>query len=460
MIDESRIHILNDHPVDESKKYVLYWMQQAERTRYNHALEAAIAKANQLSKPLVVCFGVMDDYPEANERHYVFLLEGLRDVEAALRERGIKFVVKHGQAYDVALHYGKDACVIVCDRGYMRHQKRWRDKVADSSAVRVVEIETDVVVPVEVASDKHEYAARTIRPRIHKQWDAYLKPLRSTPAKHSSLRLHVSGDLDVSKPDVAIKQLKIDRSVKASPIYRGGEVEAQRRMDAFVAHQLNGYAEGRNEPVADHSSHMSMHLHYGHISPVDLALRVRDASKGEKADRDSYLEELIIRRELSMNFVHFHPRYDSYECLPDWARKTLAEHREDRRDYVYTLEQLETAQTHDPYWNAAQMEMFVTGFMQNYMRMYWGKCILGWTKSPEQAYEWTVYLNNKYQIDGRDPNSWANIAWIYGLHDRPWTRRKVFGTVRYMNAGGLERKFEIQQYVAKIAALREKYQTR
>lgn len=457
MIDETRVRILNDRQADESRKYVLYWMQQSQRTRFSHALEAAVVKANQLGKPLVVCFGLMDDYPEANERHYIFLLEGLRDVEAALRERGIKFLVKHGQAFDAALHYGKDACLIVCDRGYTRHQKAWRDRVADGADVRVVEIEADVVVPVDVASNKHEFAARTIRPKIHRKWNDYLQPLRTTKPKQSSLDLRVASDIDVSDPSAAARKLKLDRSVKASPIYRGGEVEAQRRLEAFVEHQLAGYAEGRNEPVADHSSHQSMHLHFGQISPIDLALRVRDAKKGPQADRDSFLEELIIRRELSMNFVNFNPRYDSYDCLPAWSKKTLDDHRGDPRDHLYLLDQLETGQTHDPYWNAAQMEMVATGFMQNYMRMYWGKCILGWTRSPEQAFEWTLYLNNKYQIDGRDPNSWANIAWIYGLHDRPWTQRKVFGTVRYMNAGGLERKFDIDKYVVKIDDLCRQY---
>lgn len=451
MIDETRVRILNDRPVDESKRYILYWMQQSQRTRYNHALEGAIAKANQLEKPLLVCFGLMDNYPEANERHYAFMLEGLRDVEAALRDRGIRFVVKHGMPFDAALHFGKDACLIVCDRGYLRHQKAWRDKVADGTNVRVVEVESDVVVPVETVSNKHEFAARTIRPKIHKLWNDYLKPLRPTKPKHPSLTLKIKGDIDVSDPATALKALKLDRSVKVSPVYRGGEVEAQRRLDAFITNQLKGYAEGRNEPVADHSSHMSMYLHFGQISALELALRARDAKKG--ADSDAYLEELIVRRELSMNFTHFNPRYDSYDCLPDWAKKTLSEHRNDKRERLYTLEQLETGQTYDPYWNAAQMEMVVTGFMQNYMRMYWGKCILGWTESPQQAFEWTLYLNNKYFLCGRDPNAYANVAWVFGLHDRPWAERPVFGTIRYMNAGGLERKFDIQKYVEKIDGL-------
>lgn len=451
MIDERRIQILNERPADPAGAYVLYWMQQSQRTRYNHALEAAIGKANQLEKPVVVCFGLMDDYPEANERHYAFLLEGLRDVEVALRDRGIRFIAKHGVPPDAALHYARDACVVVCDRGYLRHQKRWRDAVADGAGVRVVQVESDVVVPVEVASDKHEFAARTIRPKIHRQWEAGLKPLRATIPKRSSLALEIKGDIDVSDPAAALRKLKLDRGVTPSPLYRGGEVEAHRRLDAFIAHRLKGYAEGRNEPVADHSSHMSMHLHFGQISPVELAQRARNAGQG--ADTDSYLEELVVRRELSMNFVHHHPHYDTYECLPDWAKKTLSEHRNDHRPRRYTLEELEAARTGDPYWNAAQMEMRLTGFMQNYMRMYWGKCIIGWTESPEQAYQWAMYLNNKYELDGRDANSYANIAWLFGLHDRPWARRPVFGTVRYMNASGLERKFDIRAYVEKVDRL-------
>ena len=453
MIEETRIRLLNADPVVDGK-WVLYWMQASQRTRCNHALEYAIGRANELSQPLVVCFGLMDDFPEANERTYAFLLDGLKDVETGLRRRGIRFVVKHGPAPAAALHFGKNASLIVCDRNYLRHHKSWRQEVADKARKQVVEIEAEVVVPVEVVSDHHEYAARTIRPKIHKHWNDYLKPLRETAVKQKSLHLDVHGDIDVTDVEGALKKLKIDRTLKRSPRFVGGEEEAHRLLKRFVKEDLDGFAADRNEPAEQHTSMMAGYLHYGHISAVELALAVQTHDGAPKTDRDVYLEELIVRRELSMNFGNYVSNYDSYECLPEWARKTLSQHRNDKREYVYNQEQLEHAKTHDPYWNAAQTEMTATGFMHNYMRMYWGKKILEWSESPQIAFETTLYLNNKYFLCGRDANSFANVAWIYGMHDRPWgPERKIFGLVRYMNAAGLERKFDIAGYVRRVAEM-------
>lgn len=434
MIQPQRIVELNDHPIARDGRYVLYWMQQAQRTLDNHALEYAIEQANALDQPLVVCFGVMDDFPEANERHYAFLLQGLADVQAGLKQRGIKFVMRHAQAYDTALHYGKEASLIVCDRGYTRHQRQWRDRVADHAKVRVTQIESDVVVPVEAASDKHEFAARTIRPKIHKHLSTFLVPLKPARLKHSSLKLRLAGD------KITLDALKLDRSVKPTDRFKGGQVEAQRRLKQFIAKQLPDYAEARNYPDQEASSHLSPYLHFGHISPLTMALAGRH--------NETFIEELVVRRELSMNFCYFEPKYDHYSCLPDWAKKSLAKHAKDKRPYVYTRDQLEAADTHDPYWNAAQREMADTGFMHNYMRMYWGKKILEWTRDPEEAFERVLRINNKFEMDGRDCNSFANIAWIFGLHDRPWgPERPIFGLVRYMNDKGLERKFDMATYV-------------
>lgn len=452
MIQESRCHVLNEKPERRNAKYVLYWMQQSQRAHFNHALEAAIIKANKLDLPVVVAFGLMDNYPEATERHYAFMLEGLKDVHDDLAARGVKFVCVHGDPKSAALRFEQDAACIVCDRGYLNHLRAWRDEVADRCDVKVVEVEADLVVPVEAASDKDEFAARTLRPKIHRIWSNYLVPLRANTPKHDSTCMHLKGDFDVTKPDTILATIGCIREVKRSPVFVGGYREADRRMKVFVNELLKGYADGRNEPADAHTSHMSPYLQYGNISPVDLALRVL-VTAAPKVDRDAYIEEMIVRRELAHNHTWFNRHYDKYQSLPEWSRRTLEKHKPDKRDPHYELEQLEQARTHDDYWNAAQMEMVVTGYMHNYMRMYWGKKILEWCDTPEHAFETTLYLNNKYFLDGLNPNSYGNIGWIYGLHDRPWTERPIFGQTRYMNAAGLERKFDIDRYVAYVDTL-------
>jgi deoxyribodipyrimidine photo-lyase len=453
MIRESRLRRLNAHPIDPAKPFVLYWMQQSQRAHFNHALEYAIEQANALGKPVVVAFGLMDDYPEATERHYAFMLEGLADVATQLRERGILFVMRKGQPKDVAVQLGRDAALVVTDRAYLRHLNQWRSHVAESVGVSMVQVETDVVVPVNVASDKNETAARTLRPKIHRAWAEYMIDLPAAAVKKSSLGLKIASDFDPADVDKNLASIRCDRAVKRSTHFKGGAIEAQRRLDEFVKSRLNNYAEGRNEPADGHTSQLSPYLQYGHLSPIDLALRVSKARQGQQPDRDSYIEELIVRRELSHNFTTFCDRYDQYESLPGWARASLAKHAGDKREYVYTRDQLATAQTHDPYWNAAQTEMVHTGFMHNYMRMYWGKKILEWSATPQDAFATTLYLNNRFLLDGLNSNSYGNVGWIFGLHDRPWTERSIFGVVRYMNAAGLERKFFIDRYVNKIDAI-------
>jgi deoxyribodipyrimidine photo-lyase len=384
------------------------------------------------------------------------MLEGLKDVRDDLAARRIKFVCVRGEPKEAAIRFQKDAACVVCDRGYLNHLRAWRDAVADRCDVKVVEIESDVVVPVEAVSDKDEFAARTIRPKIHRLWNDYLVPLKPNQPKHDSTRMQIEGDFDVSDTDLILSKIGCIRDVKRSPIFKGGYHEADRRMKAFVNEQLDGYAEARNEPADGHTSHMSPYLQYGQISPVDLALRVRGTS-APAADRDSYIEEMIVRRELAHNHTWFNRDYGQYKSLPEWSRRSLEKHKPDPRDPRYTREHLELAKTHDDYWNAAQMEMVVTGFMHNYMRMYWGKKILEWCNTPEYAYETTIYLNNRYLLDGLNPNSYGNIGWIYGLHDRPWIERPIFGQTRYMNAAGLERKFDIDRYVNQVDALCREY---
>ena len=451
-IQDTRIQFLNDLDLRQGN-FVLYWMQQSQRAEYNHALEYAVQQANQMGQGVLVVFGLMDDYPEANLRHYTFMLEGLQETQATLAKRGVKMVVQKGDPVDVALAAGQKASLIVCDRGYLRHQKQWRKKVAKDADCQVVQVESDVVVPLEVVSNKAEYAARTIRPKIHKHLSNYLVEFKPTPIKKTSLKLRVSG-IDLNNIGTVLTKMQIDRQVPpVNHLFKGGTTQACKVFSDFLRHRFKNYVENRNQPQTDDVSHMSKYLHFGQISPLYLALKVQGTDKRLKAAREAFIEELIVRRELAMNFVYYTPDYDSYQCLPNWAQKTLSEHKKDKREHTYTRRQLENAQTHDDYWNAAMREMTFAGFMHNYMRMYWGKKILEWSPSPEQAFKTTLAINNKYFLDGRDANSYTGVAWVFGVHDRAWFERPIFGKIRYMAASGLERKCDIQAYVKKVDAL-------
>lgn len=452
-MERARIQQLNDRDPDQSGQYVLYWMQQAQRAESNHALEYAARLANQRGQGLIVGFGLMDGYPEANERHYAFMLEGLSEVRDALHERQIKFVVKRGTPDDIALVLAEAASLVVCDRGYLKFQRDWRSRLAENAGRCVIQVEGDAVVPIEQVSGKAEYAARTIRPKLLKAMPKYVGAIPKVRMKTSSLSLHVSGDVDVSRPEQLLGEIKLDRSVGRVRRFHGGTSEARRLLTRFIRYQLKGYHDARNDPADPQCSTLSPYLHFGQISPIEVVRKVRAASNASSDDCNAYLEELIVRRELALNFVHFEPHYDDFKCLPEWAKQTLAEHRDDKRPVHFTRSQLERAKTDDAYWNAAMQEMRRTGYMHNYMRMYWGKKILEWSSSPEYAYSTALYLNNKYFLDGRDPNSYANVAWIFGLHDRPWQERTIYGKVRTMTAAGLKRKFDIDAYVRWVEGL-------
>ena len=448
MIETDRVQCLNEASVNEEGRFVLYWMQQSQREAHNPALEYAIERGNDLGKAVLCAFGVDASYPDANLRHFAFMLEGLAETAAALAERGIKLVGRFGSPPEVIAELAGDAALVVCDRGYLRHQRGWRSELAGSCKAAVVQVEGDVVVPVEVVSDKQEWAARTIRGKINRHRDGFVRPLRRMQPQKSSLPLHVTGDADLFKPASVLASLDIDRSVSKSERFTAGTTAAQAALTRFLRHDLDGYAGARNDPAEPQASRLSPYLHFGQISPVEIAVKVRRAASGSDDDKEAFLEELIVRRELAMNFVTFCADYDKYACLPDWALRTLNEHRDDARPDRYTRQQLESADTHDAYWNAAMQEMRKTGYMHNYMRMYWGKKIIEWSNTPEYAFSTALYLNNKYFLDGRDPNSYAGVAWLFGLHDRAWAERDVFGKVRYMNASGLESKFDIGAYVS------------
>ena len=445
MVEKERIKALNKKGINKGA-YVLYWMQASQRVEYNHALEYAILKSNELRQPIIVFFGITDHFPEANERHYTFMLEGLKEVKQSLGKRGIQIVILHKSPERGAVQLARRASLTVVDRGYLRIQRGWRDYVAKRIDCPFIQVESDVIVPVEETSPKEEYAAATIRSKIHKKLSHFLVPFKQSDPAVGSLSLDFDS-FDIKDIGKAVSKLRIDRSVKKVNSFQGGTKEALKYLEVFLEGKLNRFPELRNDPTLDYLSHMSPYLHFGQISPLFIALK---ALETKSPGTEAFLEELIVRRELSINFVFYNEKYDSFDGIPEWAKKTLKAHQKDKHLYTYTLEEMDAAQTHDPYWNAAQREMAVKGKMHGYMRMYWGKKIIEWGKTPEEAFRVALYLNNKYELDGRDPNGFTGVAWCFGKHDRPWGERPIFGNVRYMNEKGLRRKFDADEYVKMI----------
>ncbi|HDS84415.1 MAG TPA: deoxyribodipyrimidine photo-lyase [Phycisphaerales bacterium] len=451
MIQPERIERLNDQPL-RHRDYVLYWMQAAQRAEDNHALERTIEIANRRGKPALVCFSLTDHFPEANLRHYAFMLDGLRQTQAALRHRKIPFVVVQGAPEKNIIQLAERADAVVTDEGYLRIQRQWRTQIAAHIDCPFEEVTANLIVPIRTASDKENFSAGTLRPRITRHLDTFIKPLQPLTLKNNRLNPSWLNCIDLNDSSL-LNRLRLDRSVAPSPFYRGGAKEAQKRLELFIRIKLARYAKDRNNPLLDCQSNLSPYLHFGHISPLTVALAVLN-SNSDSEGKAAFLEELVVRRELSHNFVYYNTGYDDFDrALPPWALRTLNFHAKDKREYQYSLEQLETSETHDAAWNAAQSEMMLTGKMHNYMRMYWGKKILEWTATPRQGFEWALFLNNKYELDGRDPNGYAGVAWCFGKHDRAWNERPVFGKVRYMNAAGLKRKFDVAAYIRRIENL-------
>jgi deoxyribodipyrimidine photo-lyase len=448
MISENRIKKLNENKVRDGK-FVLYWMQASQRAEYNHALEYSIEKSNKFNRPLLAYFGITNSYPEANERHYYFMIEGLKEVQEALEIRGIKLVIKQNSPEIGACELAKFASLIIVDQAYTKTEKKWTKFVAERVKCPFIQVESNVIVPVNKISLKEEYSAATFRPKIRKLLNQYPLPIQKNHLRKNSLQINLSS-LNIKNLKKVISRLKIDKRVNKVENLYGGTSEAKRYLNNFIKKKLDNYPEFKNDPTKHFYSNMSPYLHFGQISPLFIALKILES---DSLGKEAYLEELIIRRELAFNFVFYNKDYNSFNGLPNWAKRTLNEHKKDPRKYNYNLKQLETAETHDPYWNAAQKEMILKGKMHGYMRMYWGKKIIEWTKTPQEAYRIALYLNNKYEIDGRDPNGFAGVAWCFGKHDRAWKERPIFGKIRYMNANGLQRKFDIETYVKMISNL-------
>ena len=450
---DSRIRILRDGGPRPGGRCVLYWMQRSQRAEDNPALDLAIALGNALELPVMAAFALTAEYPGAQRRHYRFLLDAMPEVAEGLGRRGVKFVLRLGPPDEVIPRICQEAkaAFLVGDENPIRVGQRWRSNVAERIDVPFRCVDGDVVVPMSLFP-KQEYAARTIRTKIHRVWDDYLKPPGPSPVAETSWRGRKVPEGEAVEPGPLLKKLKVG-GVGEVPDYRGGPAEARRRLDRFIADRLPRYAELRNEASIYASSELSAHLHFGHISPLTCALEAMGSDAGRE-NVDDFLEELIVRAGLAYNFVARNPDYDRLAGCPDWGLQTLADHADDPRPHLYSAERLEAGETHDPLWNASQREMVLTGRMHNYTRMYWAKKILEWLPDAETAFAVTVDLNDRYEMDGRDPNGYASICWaIGGRHDRPWPERPIFGKIRSMSYESTRRKFDSAEYIRRVDRL-------
>ena len=443
MVDPRRVRIVKQGSIGSGS--VLYWMSRDQRVNDNWALLFAQELALERKVSLGVVFCLAPSFLNATSRQYGFMLKGLQEVENHLAELNIPFFLLIGSpeqelpAFLVKHHIGG----LVTDFDPLRIKQQWKKEVAAHIKSRIYEVDGRNIVPCWEASSKKEYAAYTLRPKIHRALPEFLKdfPLAQ---KHP---FPWPKKVKKTNWDEAEISLKIDRSVPEIDWLLPGEKAAAATLDRFLTKKLSAYASRRNDPTEDGVSNLSPYLHFGQISAQRVALQLKK-KKVNKESKDGFLEELIVRRELSDNFCFYNPDYDRFAGFPEWAQKTLNEHRGDKREYLYSLEQFEDGKTHDDLWNAAQMEMVHRGKMHGYLRMYWAKKILEWTGSPEEALEVAILLNDKYELDGRDTNGYVGIAWsVGGVHDRAWKERPIFGKIRYMSYGGCKAKFDVNSYI-------------
>ncbi|PKK83216.1 MAG: deoxyribodipyrimidine photolyase [candidate division Zixibacteria bacterium HGW-Zixibacteria-1] len=430
---------------------VLYWMSRDQRVHDNWALLFAQQIALERKTPLAVVFNLVPQFLEAGIRQYRFMLKGLWEVEKELARFNIPFFLLTGGPKEQIPGFIREhrISIVVTDYSPLKISKQWKNDVQSKIGIPFYEVDAHNIVPVWLASDKQEYAAYTIRPKITRLLPEYLTDF---PPLKKHRHPWSSGNPDNNWNNIE-KSLKVNAIVQEVNWIEPGEKAALTALKLFLDRKRPLYDERRNDPNADVSSHMSPYVHFGMISAQRITLEVQRFDQNLKS-QEAYLEQLIIRRELAENFCEYNSRYDSYDGFPDWAKITLDEHRSDPREYLYSPEQLERGETHDELWNAAQLEMVKLGRMHGYMRMYWAKKILEWSATPEKALDVAVYLNDKYQLDGRDPNGYTGIAWsIGGVHDRPWFERDIFGKIRYMSYNGCKRKFDIDNYVEKIAGI-------
>lgn len=416
---------------------VLYWMSREQRASNNPGLIFAANLAKERGKHLEVLFVLDDTFPEANQRSFSFLLEGLQETKTTLESLNIPFNLRLGNIPSIIisyLHLHKNALLVI-DFNPLHHALAWKKELLSSLSIPIYEVDGHNIVPCWIASEKQEFAARTFRPKINRHLYEFLYPM----PENETLRQEYSFIPETTDWKEILSSLKIDRSVE--PVKKSsGETAARKTLQTFIHERIGRYATERNHIETDGCSGLSPYLHFGQISALEIALKVMNDTPAD-ANREAFLEQLIVRRELAENFCYHNPDYDSFDGFPSWAKKTLLQHQRDEREHLYSLADFEQARTHDELWNKTQSVLIKSGTMHNYLRMFWGKKILEWSPSAEEAMQIAVYLNDKYQLDGRDPNGYTGCAWcIGGVHDRPWFNRPIFGNIRYMGANKFKNK--------------------
>ncbi|XP_057462410.1 LOW QUALITY PROTEIN: deoxyribodipyrimidine photo-lyase-like [Actinidia eriantha] len=462
-IQSGRIRVLKEGsgPSDRAVGPVVYWMFRDQRLNDNWALIHAVDQANKANVPVAVAFNLFDQFLGAKARQLGFMLRGLQQFHRDSRETlRIPFLLFQGEAVETIPNFIKEcgASLLVTDFSPLREVRGWKEEICKrvGDLVSIHEVDAHNIVPLWVASEKLEYSARTIRGKINKLLPEYLidfpklgPPNRKWPTSNHSV------DWENLITEVIRKGAEVPELEWCEPGEHAAREVLMGSKNGFLTKRLKNYSTDRNNPLKPKAlSCLSPYLHFGQISVQRCALEARNVKKLCPKAVDTFLEELIMRRELADNFCFYQPQYDSLQGAWEWARKTLMDHASDKREHIYSREQLEKAQTADPLWNASQLEMVHYGKMHGFMRMYWAKKILEWTSGPEDALAISIYLNDKYEIDGRDPNGYVGCMWsICGVHDQGWQERPVFGKIRYMNYAGCKRKFDVDGYIAYVKRL-------
>jgi len=454
-VDPERIQKLNAAPERPDRAYILYWSQMNRRVDCNHALLYAVELANRHNLPVLVYEALTCTYEYANDRLHTFILEGVPETAKRLKKGGIGYVFylrrtkKHRN--DTFYEAAKNAAAVVTDDYPTFIARGHNASVPAKLDTAYYAVDASCIVPMSEITHR-QYGAYTIRPRIHRLLPKYLTAPDALHVRNRFTGTVPDFHTEVTAANIEelVASCQIDHSVAPSREFRGGGIAAEKYLETFLHDKLRRYANGRNEPSENATSHMSPYLHFGQISALEIALRVSEYAKEHKLIATEYLEELIVRRELAFNYSRFVEDPGDLKNLPEWCQLNMRKHAKDKRDPQYTPQQLERAETYDELWNATQKEMLSRGKIHGYYRMYWGKKIIEWSRTYEEAAKTMIDIHGRYALDGRDPNTYTNIFWCFGLHDRPWPERPIFGTMRYMSLEGMKRKTDVQAYIDEI----------